>query len=569
MYEFKFSDIGEGLHQGTVAEVYKNVGDVVKEGDSLFSVETDKMTSDIPCPVDGKISKVLLKVGDVIHVGDIVYIIDTGNAKASDSTEKSTSSTTVESLTTKSDAKEYDLIVIGAGPAGYLTAEEASKLGLKTLIVEKEFWGGVCLNIGCIPTKALLNSTEHINAVKDAEKLGVVFKGKPSEVDFAKSWIAIQDKKDAVVNKIVGGVKMLLKSAKVEAIEAIANFVGPKEIEVKGQKYRAKNIVLATGSVSRRLTLPGFEQGYKNQQVITSRHAIHMRDYPKHLVIIGAGVIGIEMAQVYASAGVKVTIVQNTAEILNSKIATVIKNAIVKKFSQNYGIEFIFNANIKELKNKTLILEVEGVEKKIEAEKILVSIGRKTVTLGVENFGVELDERGVIKVDSNYQTSVPGLYAIGDVNAINMLAHAAYGQAQEVVKTLTNHSKINKTTNVPAAIYTNPEIAMVGLSETEAKAKGYNVLVAKFSYAHLGRAVATGKDEGLAEIYVNAENGAILGCQVFGANASDFISEITMAMDNEITIYEVAATIHPHPSYSEIIWEAARSVVLKLETQRR
>lgn len=594
MHRFKFSDIGEGLHTGTVAEVYKKVGDKVEEGDSLFSVETDKMTSDIPSPAAGVITEVLLDVGKVIHVGDVVYVIDTGGkaptadtgatpapaakAEAPKEQPKPTPvapSAPVVSAPVSADAvayngpveKEYDLIVIGAGPAGYLCAEEASKLGMKTLIVEKEFWGGVCLNIGCIPTKALLNSTSHLHVVKDAEKLGVVFKSKPADVDFKKSWTAIQDKKDAVVSKIVGGVKMLLKAAKVDAIEAVANFVGSKEIEVQGKVYRGKNVVLATGSVSRRLTLPGFEAGYKSGLVITSRHAIHMRDYPKHLIIIGAGVIGIEMAQVYASAGVKVTVVQNTNEILNPKVAVVIKNAIVKKFKENYGVEFIFNADIKELKNDKLHIEVDGKPMQLQADKILVSIGRKTVTLGAQNYGVQLDERGVIKVDSTYQSSIPGLYAIGDVNAINMLAHAAYGQAQELVRTLTNHQQIIAKKSVPAAIYTSPEIAMVGLSEADAKAQGFTVLPAKFSYGHLGRAIATGKEEGLIEIYVNKENGAILGCQIFGANASDFISEITMAIDNELTIFEIASTIHPHPSYSEIIWEAARGAVLKLESK--
>ncbi|WP_371246296.1 dihydrolipoyl dehydrogenase [Mycoplasmopsis agassizii] len=621
MYKFKFADIGEGLHEGNVAEVYVKVGQEVKEGDSLFSVETDKMTSDIPSPKTGKIAQILLEEGKTIHVGDVIFVIDDGSGgsleeaapapaaepesapavvgnisvsneikpttglsfgskKATSETASAPVSTEVETAAasnkeagkayTGSVEKEYDVIIIGAGPGGYLAAEESSKLGFKTLVIEKEFWGGVCLNIGCIPTKALLNSTHHLEAITSAEEVGVVFKNKVSEkdIDFAKSWVGIQAKKDQVVTKIVGGVKMLLKAAKVDTIEAEAKFVGAHEVEALGKVYRGKRIVLATGSISRKLTLPGFEEGYKSGKVITSRSAINMTEYPKALTIVGAGVIGLEMAQVYASAGVDVTVVQNSAEVLNPKIAKSIKDALVKKLTDKYGVKFIFNAAVKEFKNSKLVIEVEGKTQELAADKTLVSIGRVTVPLNAKDMGVKFKDNGVIEVDENNETNVKDFYAIGDVNARNMLAHAAYSQAQELVRYFAGHKHIYEKHEIPAAIYTSPEIATVGLAHHEAVEKGYKVTVAKYGYAHLGRAIATAKETGVAEIYVNEEDGRILGAQIFGANASDFISEITLAMDNEITIFEIAATVHPHPSYAEILWEAARGAVLKLEKAR-
>ncbi|WP_424991517.1 dihydrolipoyl dehydrogenase [Mycoplasma testudineum] len=459
-------------------------------------------------------------------------------------------------------------MVVGAGPAGYLAAEEAGKYGLKTLIVEKEFWGGVCLNIGCIPTKALLNSTHYLQATQEAQEVGVVYKNANIEIDYKKSWKAIQAKKDAVVKQIVGGVKLLLKQPNIKVIEGTAEFVAAKAIKVDGKVYSAKNVILATGSVSRKLNLPGFDKAYEKGIAITSRSAINMQDYPSSLNIIGAGVIGLEMAQVYSTAGVKVNVIQNTDSILTDGISLAIRKALITRLEKD-GVKFYFNSQVKEMKGKKLLFESNGEAKELEADYTLVSVGRVTVSLGVDKFGIKFDERGVIQVDDNFETNIAGFYAVGDVNAQKMLAHVAYSQAQEVVNRINGISHVYPKKNVPAVIYTNPEISFVGLTHKEAVDAGYKVVIGKYSYAHLGRAIATGKNEGFIEIYVDSETGKILGSQIFGANISDFIAEITLAMDNEITIYEIASTIHPHPSYAEIIWEAARGVVLKLHKSHK
>ncbi|MBG0730942.1 dihydrolipoyl dehydrogenase [Mycoplasma sp. 'Moose RK'] len=603
MYKFKFADIGEGLHEGVVAEIYKKEGDQVNEGDSLFSVETDKITSDIPSPTTGKIVKVLMAVGDTIHVGQEIYYIDDGSGasvepeapvqkteeapaaagasvvgevKVSDdllsfdfgSKKQVPQNQDAAKIDAKSENlgkiyqgkvdKEFDVIVVGSGPGGYLAAAEAGNNGLSTLIVEKEFWGGVCLNVGCIPTKAMLKTAEVFDYIEQFTEYGL-----SGNSDLKISWEKMHQRKTEVVNKLVGGVKAIVRSAKATSVFGEAKFVGSHEISVDNQVFRGKNIILAMGSTDRKLNLPGFAEGYKSGAILTSKEAINLEKKAKSIVIIGGGVIGVEFAQIFAAAGIQVTILQNLPRLLanlDSEISQIISKNLLDK-----GVKILTNCNILRFENNKIIFEIEGKTQEISADKVLVSVGRQANSEDLAEIGIELDSRKSVVVDDQCRTNVTGVYAIGDLSAKAMLAHVAYRHAVVAVGAILGKTEKYQDKTVPACVYTHPEIAVVGLTEEQAKEAGFDFVVGKASFGHIGKAIASGNAFGFAKLIVDKKYGEIIGAHIIGPVATDLISEIVISMDNEVTIHEIAAAIHPHPTYSEIIWEAARSIVAKLK----
>ncbi|WGI36841.1 dihydrolipoyl dehydrogenase [Mesomycoplasma lagogenitalium] len=611
MHKFKFADIGEGLHEGVVAEIYKKEGDMVNEGDSLFSVETDKVTSDIPSPATGKIVKVLMKEGDTIHVGQEIYHIDDGSSnyepeapvetkKEATSSEggasvvgevkvsnelfdlsaftkpatkvevkQESSKPAVEQTVSEKQSKEkgkayagkieedFDLIVIGSGPGGYLAAEEAGASGLKTLIIEREFWGGVCLNVGCIPTKALLKTTEVLHSVKHAHEYGVIGK-----LDAKIDWTKMHARKTEVVSKLTSGVQSLMRMNKVKTIFGEAKFVGSHEVEVDSKVYRAKNVIIATGSSDRKIPLPGFEKGYQEGKLITSKEAINLEKQPKSLTIIGGGVIGVEFAQVFASAGTKVTIIQNLPTVLGMLDKDIIKQ--VTSDLLELGVNLITNANTTKYEKGKIYYEVDGKEDSVKSDLVLVSVGRVPESLGLEEVGIKLGDRKQLLVDEYCETNVEGVYGIGDVVGQAMLAHVAYRHAVVAVSNILNRKVKYSSKTVPACIYTHPEIAVVGITEEQAKAEKRDFIVAKHQFSFVGKALAAHESKGFAKFIIDKEFGEIIGCHIIGGAATDLISEVVLAMDLESTIYDIASTIHPHPTFSEVLWEAARNAVHQL-----
>lgn len=467
----------------------------------------------------------------------------------------------------------FDVIIVGSGPGGYLAAEELGKSGQKVLIVEKEFWGGVCLNIGCIPTKAMLASGEEIQNILKAESYGVVGNLDQIKIDYDKSWLKINERKSAVVRQISGSVKMLMKGSRCSIIEGEAKFVGSHEISVNGEVYRGKNIIMAMGSHSRRLTqLPGFEQGYKDWTVLSSREAITYdgKARPKSVTIVGGGVIGVEFAQVYSSMNTKVTIIQNIDRLLPGVDIDIVREVI--KQLQAKGIEIIYNANTLGLNSKKeLEYEAEGKKQSIKSDFYLVSVGRIPSSQGLEKTGVKLGKRGEVIVDSKMRTNVKNVYAIGDLVGQAMLAHVAYGHALTAVAQILKEKGVEYKANrvVPGCIYTHPEIAFVGLTEEKARELGYDVFSAKYMFGYLGKAIAAVQTPGFVKLVVNKKDGKILGAHMIGANTTDYIAELTMVIDKGFTVYDVTYTIHPHPTFSEIVWEAARAAVLKLNNEKK
>lgn len=615
MYTFKFADIGEGLHEGVVAEIYVKVGQQVKEGDNLFSVETDKVTSDIPSPVSGTITAIKMAQGDTIHVGQDIFVFDDGKgdapvaeAPAPKAEAKDDAASVVGEVKVNNDLidfskmfsgqpapkaeevkpsaapapsaedktfdegkkytgkvdESYDVIVVGSGPGGYLAAEEAGKAGLKTLIVEKKYWGGVCLNTGCIPTKTLLKSADVISYLEHAADYGIV--AEKAKIDFSKSWVKMHQRKADVVKKISSSVEMLMKMSKVTSVFGEAKFVGARALEVNGKVYEAKNVILATGSTANKLLkVPGFESGYKSGEILTSEEAINFdKKLPKKVTIVGGGVIGIEFANVFAKAGSKVTVVQNGPVLLPGMDSDVSK--LAKEMLEGMGVEVLLNANTLGYEKKTLKVEVDSKTLSLKQDVVLTAIGRSANAINAAEVGVKLGERGEVLVDSLQRTNVAGVYAIGDVTNQKMLAHVAYAHALVAVFHILGDKQKGSyhPKAVPGCVYTSPEIAFIGMTEAEAKAQGRNVMTAKYSFANLGKAIASNKTKGLVKLVVDKEFGEILGAWMVGENVTDYIAEVAMAMENEISVHEIAHTIHPHPTYNEMIWEAARSASLTL-----
>ncbi|WP_036435926.1 dihydrolipoyl dehydrogenase [Mycoplasmopsis felifaucium] len=610
-YVFKFADIGEGLHEGVVGDIYVSVGQTVNEGDSLFSVETDKVASDIPSPVSGVIKQINFKQGETIHVGQEIFTFEVlggseqaptkeepkeeekclvGDApnsselidisfNSSTPTKQEVSSVVQPAqnieLGKQSNAKideEFDVIVVGSGPGGYLAAEETGKSGLKTLIIEKEFWGGVCLNIGCIPTKAMLKSVDVLEHVKHANDYGIEANFADLKIDKDATWSKMHARKDKVVKQISGSVKTLMLSSKCKIEEGTAEFLGSHVIKVNGKVYHGKDIIIATGSHSRKLkNVEGFENGYKKGIMITSREAINYdKCLPKSMVIMGAGVIGVEFAQLFSSAGTKVTILQREDRILPT-LDKDISAELAKKLTSS-NVDIIYNTAIEKLNEKDeLVYKIGDKVNVIKADLYLVAVGRIPATESIDQIGLNIDSRGSVVVDEHMRTNLQGVYAIGDVTGQNLLAHVAYQHALVAVADILGHHNIQYKKNkpVPGCIYTNPEIATIGLTEQEAKEQGYNCFTSKYLFAYLGKAIAANETTGFVKLIVDKEFGQILGAHIVGANATDYIAEIALAMEMETTVKELTYTIHPHPTFSEIVWEAARSAALKLELEHK
>lgn len=464
----------------------------------------------------------------------------------------------------------FDVIVVGAGPGGYLAAEELGKSGKKTLIIEKEFWGGVCLNVGCIPTKAMLASTHVIDTIKEAAGFGVVANFADLKIDYDETWKKMHERKAAVVKQISGGVKMLMKGSKVAIEEGEAEWLASHVVKVNGKVYQGTNIIMAMGSRARKLDkLAGFEQAYKDFTVITSREAINWdKELPKSITIVGGGVVGTEFAQMFAASGSKVTVIQNTDGILPGIDKDAVKE-ITKHFKAR-GIEVICNASTTEFNDqKELVYEVNGEKKSVKSDLYLIAVGRIPNSQNLEKTGVEIGQRQEVLVDEYLRTNVERVYAIGDLTAQNMLAHVAYEHALTAVAHILGHDVkylLNKPT--PGCIYTHPEISTIGITEDRAKELGMNVFAAKYAFGYLGKGIATKDTAGFCKLVVDHESGLIVGATIIGANSTDYIAEIGLAMEHKLTVSDITYTTHPHPTFNEIVWEAARSAHLKLELDK-
>ncbi len=447
---------------------------------------------------------------------------------------------------------DFDLIVVGSGPGGYHAAIRAAQLGLKVACVEKGAVGGVCLNVGCIPTKALLHVGSELRGAKEAKEFGLDF-GEP-KVNLG----GIEEWKQKVVSKQTNGVQMLFKGNKVTLIEGEARFTGPNEIEVAGEKRTAKSFVIATGS--RPATIPGFE--LEEGRIIDSTGALTIGDkVPKRFVVIGAGAIGLEFADVYSSLGSEVTVVELMDQIAAAADADAAKE--LRKALEKRGIRILTGTKVLGQKKgkKGTEVEVEGKDGKetIVADRVLVAVGRRPngTNLGLEAAGVEVDDKGFVKVVNDHmQTNVPHIYAIGDVARAPLLAHKAMKEGIAAAEHAAGKPTAYDTI-VPSVIYTSPELAQVGMTEQEAKDAGFELRIGKFPLVASGRASTLGVDGGMIKLIGDAKTDLLLGFHMVGPNAGDIVSEAALAIEMGATLEDIALTQHPHPTISEGVMEAA------------
>lgn len=448
-----------------------------------------------------------------------------------------------------------ETVVIGAGPGGYVAAIRAAQLGQNVTLIEKTHIGGTCLNVGCIPSKALIEASHHYHSLAHSPFKGI--EANNISLDFTE----IQKWKDTqVVKKLTDGVKFLLKKNKVTVLEGTGYFMDENRIRVMhefgGETYTFENAIIATGSTP--IEIPGFKFG---KRVLDSTGLLGLKELPKKLVVIGGGYIGSELAGVFANLGTEVTILEGQSAILpnfDKKLVSFVEKSF-KKLDVSIETNALAKSAVTTEENVVVTYEVSGEEKEIICDYVLVSVGRKANTqeLGLERIGVELDERRLVKINDKCQTTLDHVYAIGDIVPGLALAHKASYEAKVAAEVIDGQDVSLDYRAMPAVCFTDPELASTGFTKKEAEEKGYQVKVSEFPFQGNGRALSMGKEEGLIQLVSNKETGEILGGQIAGVNASDLISEITLAIETSSTLEDVSLTVHPHPTISEAIMEAA------------
>ena len=446
--------------------------------------------------------------------------------------------------------KSFDVIVLGSGPGGYVTAIRASQLGLKTAVVEKENLGGVCLNWGCIPTKALLKSAQVFDYIKHAEDYGI------NVSEFDKDFTKVVQRSRSVADGMSKGVQFLMKKNKIEIIDGYGTLKPGKKVEVDGQTYSADHIIIATGARSREL--PSLPQDGK--KVIGYREAMTLKEQPKSLIVVGSGAIGVEFSNFYNSMGTEVTIVEYLPHLVPLEDEEVSKQ--FEKIFKKSGINVMTNASLESVdtsgKGVVATIKTKKGTEELSADIVLSAVG---IAANIDNIGLEevgiVTDKGKIMVDEFYRTNIPGYYAIGDVVPGPALAHVASAEGITCVENIAGmHAEPIDYGNIPGCTYTNPEIASVGLTEAQAKEQGYEIKVGKFPFSASGKASASGAKDGFVKVIFDAKYGEWLGCHMIGAGVTDMIAEAVVARKLETTGHEVLKAIHPHPTMSEAVMEA-------------
>lgn len=457
--------------------------------------------------------------------------------------------------------EEIDVVIIGGGPGGYVSAIKAAHLGLKAVLIEKDKLGGVCLNWGCIPTKALVSTAELLNHLQRAGEFGIQVK------DYSIDFPAIMKRKDLITQRLSSGVGQLMKANRVRVVRGEGQIVEPGKVEVTdtaGEKemIETKNIIIATGSKVMRLPIPGID----SEGVITSDEALSLSELPSRMLIIGGGVVGIEFAGIFKALGVEVTVVEMLPRILlpiDEEIAFRLTQLLKRK-----GIEILTDSKVKEIKknhqNLEVLISTSDGEKKLETEKVLLAAGRipELGNIDVQRLGIELDGKA-IKVDEKMRTNIPGIYAVGDVVGRIMLAHVASREGIVAVENISGKETLMDYKVVPNCVFSMPEVASVGLTEEEARKENNNIKVSKFPFMANGKALGMGETEGMVKIIADADTSELLGFHILGVHASDLIAEGTLALSMEATAFEIINTIHAHPTLAEAIAEAAEGIVGK------
>lgn len=449
--------------------------------------------------------------------------------------------------------KEYDIVVLGGGPGGYVAAIKAAQLGAKTALIEKETLGGVCLNVGCIPTKTLLRTARLYEELMDSSKFGIDISDKSA---VSINLPSLMKRKEGVVNRLTGGVKSLLKQNGVDLYNGYGDAVDKNTITVNGETIKTKNLIVATGSTVFVPDAPGLEDSFEKGYAVTSTEALNINKLPKEFVVVGGGVVGIEFAVLYNALGSKVTVLEKF-DILMSLDKEV--REAMRKVLKSKGIDIVTGIDIEGYDKNKVLCSLNGEKKIFQGERILISIGRRPNIKGVEKLNLNIN-KGIV-TDERMRTNIEGVYAVGDVNGKYMLAHVASAEGIAAVENIMGKDAKMDYEKVPACVYGFPEVGMVGLTQEEAEKRGHKVKISIFPMAANGKALAEGDTDGFVKIVADEKYGEVLGVHIMASHATDMISETVTTMVLEGTVFDLAKAIHPHPTLSEVVMEAAEGAV--------
>jgi len=577
-----------------VIEILVKVGETVTAEQSLITLETDKATMDVPAPVAGIVKELKLKVGDTVSEGSVILMLETtgteqaqippsppllsgvtaaatasvaasqpGTAPHFDkgglggiSAPASTQSPVPSPQTfTKGDI-HAEVVVLGAGPGGYTAAFRAADLGKQVVLIEKfASLGGVCLNVGCIPSKALLHVAKVITEAEEVEHHGVTFSKPKIDINKIRSW------KESVIGKLTGGLSGLAKQRKVQVVQGVAKFSSSNSLLVEtkdGKKtITFDNAIIAAGSSVARI--PGFP--YEDPRIIDSTGALALADIPKRMLIIGGGIIGLEMATVYDALGSKISVVELMDQLIPGADKDLVKplhNRIAKRYEAIYLKTKVSKIDAKK-EGMFVTFEGDNAPAPQLYDRVLMAVGRRPNgrEINAEAAGVTVNERGFIPVDKQQRTNVPGIYAIGDIVGDPMLAHKAVHEGKVAAEVIAGHKASFDALTIPSVAYTDPEISWMGLTETQAKAQGIPYEKAAFPWAASGRALSVAREEGLTKVLYDPQTMRILGSGIVGVNAGELLAESVLALEMGADMQDLALTIHPHPTLSETIGFAA------------
>ncbi len=551
-------DIGD-FDAVEIIEVLVSSGDTVEKEQSLITLESDKATMDIPSTYDGVVKEIVVNVGQKISEGDTILKLETEvtSEHGEDKPEDTSAPKQKKSSSNVKGDNHAEVVVLGAGPGGYTAAFRAADLGLKTILIERySSLGGVCLNVGCIPSKALLHIGKVISEIGELKEHGIdLGSGKPESKPI-RNWT------ESVINKLTSGLKAMARQRKVDVMQGYGKFTSPNSIEIEDngetKTITFDSAIIAAGSQATLLPfLPD------DPRIMDSSDALLLEKIPKRMLVIGGGIIGLEMASVYASMGCKITIV----EMLDALIAvcdTDIVHPLQKRIKKSYENIYL-KTTVTSVTTKKTRLEVcfdgKDAPEKDQFDAILVAIGRQPNgnMIGADKAGINVDDHGFIPVDDQQRTNISNIFAIGDIVGQPMLAHKATHEGKIAAEVIAGHKVSFDNRVIPSVAYTDPEIAWVGLSEAEAKEKGIEYGKGVFPWAASGRSLSLGRDEGITKILFDKESNRILGAAIVGPNAGDLIAECALAIEMGCDAEDIGLTIHPHPTLSETVAMAAET----------